>query len=116
MKTISAVLEPLYRKYAVALHARRIQLDLNIQNPQYEVEHPQKLSKLITEYIDSTLDKRRHLGDKITIASMTNSDNKYILIRDETQLLSPEGVEHFQSDNVEIRTRVGFGTFLKIKL
>ena len=111
MVKLADIIEPIYREYTPVLQRAKITLDLDLENPILELKHPATPEFELKKYLEFITSTRAGQGS-IVISSCGDQ----LIVKDSSSVLSPEQRELFTSDNTSVKSRVGFGTTLSIKL
>lgn len=111
MVKLSEVIDPIYREYAPILESAGLELGLDVKNPILEVKDPSTIEFELKKYLEWINSNGPRQGKVIIF----DQDNK-IIIRDSSTVLDSEQINLFISDTVSIKSRVGFGTTISIKL
>lgn len=108
MSKISEVVGKLYQKYQPIASATKIQLNLDIREDG-NIED-ETIAQDLEKQISSALQRTKQGKVNISIK------NKEIIISDTGTVLSKPICQLLSNDHTEVKSRVGFGTKVKIKL
>lgn len=108
MSKLSEVVGKLYQKYQPIASATKIQLNLDIREDS-DVDD-ETISQDLEKQIDSALQRAKQGKVNISI------QNKEIIISDTGTVLSKPLCQLLSNERTEVKSRVGFGTKVKIKL
>lgn len=111
MVKLADVIEPIYREYTPVLQRAKITLDLDLENPTLELKHPATPEFELKKYLEFTASAGIKQGSIII-----SSHDDQLIVKDNSLVLSPEQRELFTSKDTSVKSRVGFGTTLSIKL
>ena len=109
MGKISEVVGKLYQKYQPIASAAQVQLNLDIRDDS-NIDDESEVSQNLEKQLDSAI-KRTKQG-KINISIR----NKEIIISDTGTILSKPICELLSNSHTEVKSRLGFGTKVKISL
>jgi hypothetical protein len=109
--TISAIILPIYQKYAPKFAKIGGNIDLSIKDPSLPVKNPKMtevtIINLLTFILKST--KNPHL--------VISSTDKYLTIKEENTLLLPDfKTKITELEGVKASSRIGFGTKIQFPL
>lgn len=110
MSRLSSIIGELYNKYLPLVENTQVQLNLDFPNTTQEVDEPEIIKASLDAQLQSALSRTKK--GKITIAVRDHA----IIISDSDTVLSKPVCAMLSSDNTEVKSRVGFGTTIKIKL
>ncbi|MFV0485274.1 MAG: hypothetical protein ACK5MU_03575 [Candidatus Saccharimonadales bacterium] len=117
MTKISDTLMPLYNKLLPKCEEQKISLNLDLPDPTIPVEDAKALEKLTKKLIK---DAAARIGKKGTITVGVKKGVKYpviITIKDSGTALTREERETLEADeNVTVRSRMGYGTTITVKI
>ncbi|MBR3220401.1 hypothetical protein IKF76_00840 [Candidatus Saccharibacteria bacterium] len=111
MTKLADIIEPIYREYTPVLQRSKITLDLDLENPILEIKNPATPVAEIKKYLEFVAVSGNRQGNIVI-----SNRGKTVFIKDTTTVLSPEQRQSFTSDITSVKSRVGFGTTLSIKL
>ena len=116
MKKISDILMPLYNKYLPECEERKISLNLDLPDPTIPVDDPKELEKTLKKLIK---DATKRIGKKGSITIGARKGIKYAIVlavKDTGPALTSEERENLEAENTEVRSRMGYGTTITIKI
>lgn len=111
MTSLPELISKMYRKQLPLAERKHLTLNLDLRSGNLEVEHPTKLEQLLAAVIDSAT-SHGHQGGKITIKVTP----LHIIIQDDGRALSRQQIANFESEGLSVKSRVGFGTTVTIRL
>ena len=109
--TISAIILPIYQKYAPRVAKFGGQIDLSIKDPSKPVKNPKMTEVTIINVLSVILKgtKKPHL--------IISGTDKYLIIKEENTLLEPDfKAKITELEGVKVSSRIGFGTKIQFPL
>ncbi len=110
MYRLSLIISEIYNKYLPLAEKDGIILNLDFSDTTKEISDPERVKKYLDEHLDSTL-KRTDKGE-VTISV----DKTSISITDSGTTLSHSACALLSNRYIDVSSRVGFGTTIKIFL
>lgn len=108
MYRLSLIISEIYNKYLPLAQKDGISLNLDFSDTTKEISNPEQIKKYLDENLSSTL-KRSDKGD-VTI----NVNSSAIIITDTGTTLSKAACALLSNRYIDVASRVGFGTTVKI--
>ena len=110
MYRISAIIEDAFREYLPLAEKRRVGFDIDFPDPTLRVERPSLVRKPLFEQLPLAI---KRASKRVSLTVMRTG----IVIRDDGVALSPAAVRELagELENVTVKSRVGFGTEIRIK-
>lgn len=110
MYKISAIIEDAFRNALPLAEKLRIGLDIDFPDPTMRIERPSLLKNPLNEHLELAI---RRAKKRVSIVVSRVS----VVIRDDGVALTPDMIREItDAENISIKSRVGFGTEVKIKL
>lgn len=119
---LSDIVDPIYHEYAIRLEKSGHTLDLDVLRRHHQVENYADVAKILTAYFDLALKSNEKGNIVISMATQKNTVTDlspveyYIAVKDTSVLMNLEQREKFAIMGAKIRSRVGFGTELRIPI
>ena len=119
---LSDIIDPIYHEYAIRLERSGHTLDLEVLRPHHQVENYANVAKILCSYFDLAC-KSNEKGN--IVISMTTQKNKVtdlspveycVTVKDTSVMMKLEEREKFAIMGAKIRSRLGFGTDLRIPI
>lgn len=110
MHRLSSIIGEIYNKYLPLFEGAKVQLNLDFPNTTQEVSDPEAIKASLDTQLQSALARTKK--GNITIAVR----NHAIIISDSDTVLSKPICTMLSNERTEVKSRVGFGTTIKIKL
>lgn len=110
MHRLSSVIGEIYNKYLPLFENTQVQLNLDFPNTTQEVSDPEEVKANLDAQLQSALSRTKK--GNITIAVRDHA----IIISDSDTVLSKPVCALLSNAHTEVKSRVGFGTTIKIKL
>lgn len=109
MYRISAIIEDAFREFLPLAEKRRVGFDIDFPDPTLRVERPSLVRNPLNEQLELAIKR----AEKRVSLAVTKAG---IVIRDDGVALSPSEVRELSgAENVSVKSRVGFGTEVRIK-
>ena len=111
MYRLSTIIEEIYQKYAKLAEKRNVRFDLDFPDITRRIERPSVVRRPLEELMSGVVERAQK-----QVSLSVQKD--YIVIRDDGVALSPDKVREISDgfDNVLAKSRVGFGTEIRIKI
>lgn len=110
MYRISAIIEEAFARFLPLAEKRGVGFDIDFPDPTMRIARPSLVRKPLFEQLPLAVER----AEKRVSLAVTRTG---VIIRDDGVALSPVAVKELCSDeNVLVKSRVGFGTEVKIKL
>lgn len=109
--TISAIILPIYQKYAPKFAKIGGRIDFSIKDPSIPVKNPKMTEVTIINFLTFTLKstKKPFL--------LVSSTDKYLIFKEENTLLDSDfKVKITGMEGVKVSSRIGFGTKIQFPL
>lgn len=110
MYRLSIIIGEIYNKYLPLAEKNGVSLSLDYPDTTAEITNPEELKADLEKHLDSALSRSER--GQITIAARRD----YILISDTGTVLSQPVCKLLSNSRIEVKSRVGFGTTVKIRL
>lgn len=107
---LSEIIEKIYPIYSKKLIKLGGKIDLDLKNPSASVKNPVAVEKSLVNYLSFSV--RHQKNQKILL----KSDEKSLILQDFSTLLDKNEKKPFENEIASVKSRVGFGTTLKIAL
>lgn len=109
MYRISAIIEEAFREFLPLAEKREVGFDLDFPDPTLRVERPSLVRKPLLALLPQAVERAER---KVSLAVTKTA----VVICDDGVALSPSAVRELVSgfENVKAKSRVGFGTEVKI--
>ncbi|MBQ3294144.1 hypothetical protein IJG98_00240 [Candidatus Saccharibacteria bacterium] len=110
MYRISAIIEDAFREFLPLAEKRRVGFDIDFPDPTLRVERPSLVRNPLNEQLKLAIERAEK---RVSLAVSRVG----IVIRDDGVALSPSAARELASgfENVTVKSRVGFGTEVRIK-
>ncbi|MBR2695593.1 hypothetical protein IKE86_01640 [Candidatus Saccharibacteria bacterium] len=111
MYRLSKIIEELYQKYFLKAEKRGVRFNLDFPDVTRRIDRPSVVRKPLDLFVDGAIGR----AEKEVSLSVAKDA---VIVRDDGVALSPATVAEMSSefDNIRVRSRVGFGTEVKILL
>ena len=111
MYRLSVIIEEIYQKYAPLAERRGLRFNLDFPDLTRRIERPSSVRKPLEALMPGAV-KRAEREVSLMVAK------DYIIVRDDGVALAPDAVCELSEgfENVSAKSRVGFGTEVKIRL
>lgn len=111
MYRLSTIIEEVYQKYARLAEKRGVRFNLDFPDATRRIERPSVVRKPLEALLSGAV-ARAEREVSLTVAKDA------VVVRDDGVALAPTAVKEMseQFENVRVRSRVGFGTEIKIFL
>ncbi len=110
MYRISLIIGEVYQKYLRLAEQNRVQLNLDLGENNEQVDNPKEIQQELEKHLDSAL--QRSAQGEITVSIK----NHQIIITDSGTVLSGPICALLSKGRVTVKSRVGFGTSVRINL
>lgn len=110
MNQVALIVSEIYNKYLPEAKKYKVQLDLDLTDTASATDDTEQLAKDIEEHLQSALKRTREGEIKVAIK------NGEIAISDTGTTLSRPVCQLLTRGRVQVKSRVGFGTTVKIRL
>ena len=109
MYRLSAIIEEVFKTYLPVAEKRKVALNLDFPDPTKRIDSPSKVKVPLETELEAAILRARK---EVSLLVRKN----YVMIKDDGEVLSSAQLEKITTlENVEAKTRVGFGTEVKIK-
>ncbi len=109
MYRISAIIEEAFSQFLPLAEKRRVGFDIDFPDPTMRVDRPSLVRKPLFEQLPLSLER----AQKQVSLSVTKTG---LIIRDDGVPLTPANAKKLaKQENVVVKSRVGFGTEVRIK-
>lgn len=113
MQRLSLIISEVYNKFLPLAENSSVQLDLDFPDTTQQVINPAVLQAELEQHLNSALNRTKGGKDsKITLSV----DKNQIRITDSGTILSKPICELMSGERVQVKSRLGFGTTVTIKL
>lgn len=111
MYRLSTIIEEVYQKYAKLAEKRGVRFNLDFPDMTRRIERPSLVRKPLEEFMPEVLNRAER-----EVSLFVTKDA--VAVRDDGVALMPETLKRMCEafDNVAVKSRVGFGTEIKIKI
>ena len=111
MYRLSTIIEEVYQKYAPLAEKRGVRFNLDFPDLTRRVERPSLVRKPLEALMPGAVARAE---EEVSLAVMRD----YVVVRDDGVALMPEVLKEMREgfENVTVRSRVGFGTEIRIKI
>lgn len=109
-KKLATLAQELYQKYLPLAEQLQIRLDFDLSDPHTTTSDATELTQHLSQYLNSALDRSAKGNISLTLT------NGKIIIRDDGTVLSKTAKDLIERDNVQVKSRLGFGTTIAIDL
>ena len=110
MYRLSLIIGEIYNKYLPLAEKKGISLSLDYPDTTGSIANPEEIKADLEKHLDSALSRSKN--SNITIAARRDC----IVISDSGTTLSKPVCKLLSNSRVEVKSRVGFGTTVKINL
>jgi len=108
MYRLSLIISEIYNKYLPLAEKEGIILNLDFSDTTKEIPDSDRVKKFLDEHLESTLKRSDH--GEVTISV----DKEAITITDSATTLSPSACALLSNRYIDVKSRVGFGTTVRI--
>lgn len=116
MAKISEIIIPIYNKFLTECEERKVTLNLDLPDPTIQIENAKELKKTLNSLAKAALG-RTNKKDSITIgAARSSKDSITVTVKDTGDSLTREEREKLTNETTEIRSRMGYGTTITVKI
>lgn len=111
MYRLSTIIEEVYQKYAPLAEKRGVRFNLDFPDLTRRVERPSLVRKPLEALMPGAVARAEK---EVSLAVMRD----HVVVRDDGVALMPEVLKEMREgfENVAVRSRVGFGTEIRIKI
>ena len=114
MVKIADIVVPLYNKALPVCERRGIRLNLDLSDPTIDVGDEAELKKMLQELLKAAI--RRTKEGSITLGAAREDGWIEVVVRDSGEALTKKECEELATENIEVRSRHGYGTTVVIVL
>ena len=111
MYRLSAIIEEIYQKYAKLAEKRNVRFNLDFPDITRRIERPSIVRKPLETLMPGAVERAQK---EVSLIVQQN----YVIVRDDGVALAPNAVRELSDgfENVFAKSRVGFGTEIRIRL
>lgn len=110
MYRLSLIIGEIYNKYLPLAEKNNIRLNLDFSDTTKTVSDPEEIKQSLDQHLNSALSRADRSEIKIAV------EHDAIVVTDSGTILSRPLCELLSSNRVTVRSRVGFGTVVRISL